>query len=366
MVKKLIWISMVLIAGSLSAEDDYVISQQGFFRLRGIHQSYTIGSDSSLNEFSTPIEIYWPISRETSLFIYTSYADVTGQNMTGISGLSDTQISWNYYLEDQNLVFNLGLGMPTGKATLSAEEFTTSLYISQHYWNFTVPNFGQGFNLSPGVTWAQPLSDAAVMGLGLSYQIRGGFIPTTDAEAVYKPGNELLLTGGMDIRLGTLSTLTADLIFTSYGSDTYTDTVEVYKSGSKLVTGIQFKTYFGYDILSLLFRYRSRSKNQMLDSDGSGLVTESMKTAPNQMELSGHYRHRHSAAFFMSYGIEGRFYEETDVYKGSNLIGIALDPELKLSDKSRLFGQLKYWTGSYSTDVSLSGLEIGIGWMYLF
>lgn len=358
-----------MIAGSLPAEENYVIGQQGFFRIQGIHQSYTIDNDSSLSEFSVPVEVYWPISRETSLSIYTSYANANGKDMGEIAGLSDTQISWNYYLEDQNLVFNLGLGMPTGKTALDSAEFQTSMFISQHYWNFIVPSFGQGFNLSPGVTWALPVNDGAVLGLGLAYQIRGGFVPLKKTEAVYKPGNELLLTAGLDIRVGTLSTLSGDFIFTSYGSDTYADTLEVFKSGNKMVTNIQFKTYFEYDILTLLLRYRSKAKNRIIGSDSTGtykLVAEREKSYPNHIEFSGQYKHRHSNAFSMSYGIEGRFYEETGIYEGSNLIGIVLTPEMKLSNKSQLIGRLKYWTGSYSTDVSLSGLEIGAGWIYQF
>jgi len=367
---KTIGIFTLIIAGSLTAEDSYVISQQGFFRVQGIHQSYTIDNDSSLSEFSMPIEVYWPISRETSLSLYTSYANAAGNNLTEVSGLSDTQISWNYYLENQNLVFNLGLGMPTGKTALDSLEFQTSLFISQYYWNFTVPSFGQGFNLSPGITWAIPLSDAAVMGLGLSYQFRGGFLPVKYTEDVYKPGNEVLLTGGLDLRLGRLSTLSGDIIFNSYGPDTYADTMEVYKSGNKLVTSVQFKNYYTHDLLFLSFRYRSKAKSQIIDRNSATgtyeLIAEREKSYPNHIELTGWYKHRHSVSFFMSYGLEGRFYEETGIYKGSKLISIVLAPEIKLSNRSRLSGKLKYWTGSYSTDVPLSGLEIGAGWMVLF
>lgn len=370
MTKKCVLILTLFIFGSLLAADNYVISQQGFFRMRGVNQGYTLDRDSvnSIREFSIPIEFYWPISRETSLYLYTSHASVNGANMASLSGLSDTQISWNYYLEDKHLIFNAGLGLPTGKTTLNPDEFSTSVLISQHYWNFNVPSFGQGFNLSPGVTWAAPLSDATVIGLGMAFQIRGGFIPMKDTQNVYKPGNEILLTCGVDLRLATLSTFAWDFIFSSYGSDTYADTLDVYKSGNKIVTNAQFKTYFGYDVLSLSIRYRSKAKSQIINSDTSGtykLIAEREKSYPNQVEFSGQYKHRHSASFFMSYGLEGKFYEEL-VFAGLNLMGISVMPELKMSEKSQLFGQLKYWTGKYGTDVPLSGLEVGIGFMYMF
>jgi len=366
MLKKAILILSMLISVFILAQENYVISQQGFIRFRGIHQGYRSDRDSlnTINEFSLPIEIYWPISRQSSLFVYTSHGSVNGDKLSSLSGLSDTQISWNYYLEDQNLVLNAGLSLPTGKATLTSEEFNTSLLLSQHYWNFITPSFGQGFNLSPGVTWALPLSDAAVMGLGLAYQIRGGFIPRDDLEDVYKPGNELLVTGGVDLRIATLSTVTWDMIFSIYESDTYADTLEVYKSGNKFVTSLQYHTYFGHDQLTLLMRYRSKSKNQY--NTGTVLMTESSKTYPNQIELQGLYRHRHSPEFFMTYGLEGRVFEELDVYAGLNLIGLTGTAEYKMAEKTLLFAQFKLFTGKYSTDVSLSGIEFGGGFTYLF
>lgn len=343
---------------NLLANDNYVISQNGFVRFRGINQSYTVNTDSVLSEFSTPLEIYWPISRETSLYLYTNYANCTGTDMTSLSGLGDTQLSWNYHLADQNIVMNVGLNMPTGKGTLTNNEFQTSLYLSQHFWDFNMPTFGQGFNISPGAAWAIPLSDAVVAGLGLSYQIRGGFIPISGLEDVYKPGNELLLTTGLDIRLASLSTFSWDFIYTSYASDKFADTL-VYKSGSKIVTTVKFQSYIGYNTLNIQVRYRSKSKNQIAS------VTEPEKTYPNQTEFLLHYRYRHSPVFFMTYGLEGRLSQELAL-PGLNLIGIVFLPEYSMSKKSQLVGQLKYWTGRFSTDVTVSGFEVGIGMMYLF
>lgn len=346
------------------ADDSDMLNQTRFFRIRGIHQGFTLDDDYSFAEFSVPMEIYWPLSRENSLYLYTNYAGVSGEYVNDLSGITDTQIFWNYHLEDKNIVLNVGLGLPTGKSTLTADEFETSMLISQHYWNLNVPNFGQGFNLSPGITWARPMSDNVVAGLGMAFQIRSGFIPVEDTEEAYQPGNEFLLTGGLDMRLSPLSTASLDLVFTLYASDKY-DNQEIYKSGNKIVTSAQYKRYFDYDILTLDFRFRSKSNNQMLNADGN-LVSEDMKTTPNQIDLRGELRHRHNVQFYMTYGIEGRFYEELDVYPGMTLFGVILAPEYSMSKKTRLSGILKYWTGSFSNETSLSGLEAGAGITYLF
>ncbi len=350
-----------------AAGDAYVISQRGFFRIRGINQHYTLDSDSSLSEFTVPIELYWPISRETSLYVSTNYtsAAVDGPDFATLSGLSDTQISWNYYLEDKHIVLNAGLGLPTGKSTLTNEEFRTSVAISEHYWNFLVPNLGQGFNLSPAVTWAKPLSDAAVAGLGLAYQIRGSFIPVTGVNDVYKPGNELLLTGGFDFRTGELSSFSLDIIWTNYAADKYNDS-EIYKSGQKIVTNVQYKTYIGINQMTLNFRYRSKGKNEYMPSDTTQLVQEPQKTYPNQIDLSGYYRYRHSPLFFMSYGLEGRFYQETPIYPSLSLFGLALMPEYLISKKTSRVGRFKLLPGSRGVDLPISALEIGAGLIRTF
>jgi hypothetical protein len=360
--KVIIIILTILLPYLGQSADNYIISQQGFIRLQGIQQSYSI-EDYTISEFSVPFEIYWPVSRETSLHLTTSYAGASETGSEDLSGLSDTQISWNYFLENQNLVLNAGISLPTGKATLSNEAFITSMAIGEHYWNFIVPNFGQGFNISPGITWALPLNDATVAGLGMAYQIRGGFIPIDGLEGVYKPGDELLLTGGLDFRLGSLSTLSWDLVFTLYGSDTYDDE-EVYKSGNKVITSLQYKTWFGSHSLSLEARYRSKGKNQYLPAAGTPLTEESEKTYPDQFDLFIQYRHQYRRTVHVTYGLEGRFYQEL-VYPGLNLFGLVVLPELSVSEKTNLIGRLKIWTGSFSDDSSLSGFEAGAGFVFM-
>ena len=360
--KAIIIILTLILPAMIQSADSYIISQKGFIRLQGIQQNYSV-ENYTIGEFSVPFEIYWPVSRETSLYMITNYAGASETGSEDLSGLSDTQISWNYFLENQNLVLNAGISLPTGKATLRNETFITSLGIGEHYWNFMVPNFGQGFNISPGFTWALPLSDATVAGLGMSYQIRGGFIPIEGLDTVYKPGNELLLTGGADFRLGSSSTLSWDLIFTLYGSDRYGDE-EVYKSGNRIVTSLQYKTWFGYHSLTAEARYRTKSKNQYLPAAGAALAEESEKTYPDQFDFIGLYRHQYRPTFYVSYGLEGRFYQEL-IYPGLNLVGLVILPELSVSAKTNLIGRLKIWTGSFSDGRSLSGFEAGAGFVFM-
>src|SRR4030042_3523372 len=109
--------------------------------------------------------------------------------------------------------------MPTGRKKLSMDEFITSYQISLNQYNFAVPNFGQGFNLAPGISWARPLKANIVFGAGISYQYRGPFEPFAGMSGKYDPGDEILLTGGLDFRLTETSTFSTDMIWNSYGAD---------------------------------------------------------------------------------------------------------------------------------------------------
>ena len=82
--KVIIIILTILLPYLGQSADNYIISQQGFIRLQGIQQSYSI-EDYTISEFSVPFEIYWPVSRETSLHLTTSYA---GASETGSEDLS--------------------------------------------------------------------------------------------------------------------------------------------------------------------------------------------------------------------------------------------------------------------------------------
>lgn len=88
-----------------------------------------------------------------------SQATASGDNIQTINGITDTQLSFSYHFEPVNLIFNLGLNLPSGKKRFTSEEFQTSSLISTNIFNFKVPGFGQGLNISPGLTWAFPVNE---------------------------------------------------------------------------------------------------------------------------------------------------------------------------------------------------------------
>jgi len=335
-----------------------LINQQRFVRIMPLYQRWMIAGDNAFSEFSIPVLVYFPVQRHWSLSLSGSQATAKGDNLANLSGLTDTQLGLNYHIESTNLLLNLGLNFPSGKGELSLPQLETSALFSSNIYQFQVPNFGQGLNISPGATWALPVRDNLVLGIGASYQYKGKFTPLTNSGLDYDPGDEILLTGGFDLRLGPTTTLTGDLIFTLYGTDKINGR-EIFGAGNKLVANLQFRKYLGFDEIWLFARYRSRAKNDLVV--GGALVPEKEKTNPDQVELIGQYRRRFSRRFSASFFAEGRFYQDTSAFDGVNLFGAGLAPAIALSSNFQLLAQFKYQTGRFAEGASVSGLEAGLG-----
>ena len=353
-------VSSLLLANAFAAD---VISRQRFIRIVPIYQRWTIAGDSTFSELSIPVLIYLPVRYNWSISFSGSQAAVKGDNFADLSGLADAQLSTSYHVESANLLLNLGVNLPSGKSALTLPQLTTSAVLSSNVFQFQVPNFGQGMNVSPSLTWALPVRENFVLGLGASYQYKGQFTPLTASSLEYDPGDEMLLTGGFDARLSATATLTGDVIFTLYGKDKINGG-EILGPGNKLVANLQFRRYFGFNELGLLARFRSRAKNDLLVN---GVLTpENVKTNPDQVEVAGHYRRRFTSEVAMRFFAEGRFYQNTPAVAGVKLFGVGLAPSLVLSTNFQLLAQLKYQTGSFKEGASVSGLEAGAGLLINF
>lgn len=338
-------------------DNPYIINQSSFFRVMPIYQHWSVSDNSTISEMSTPFFAYLPVNRQIGITLRGSQASVNG-DLPGLNGVTDTQLSMSYHLESMNLVFNVGLNLPSGKDELTVEEFQTSALLSLNQFNFTVPNFGQGLNVSPGISWALPLGDNFVVGLGASYQYKGKFKPIEDMIDLYTPGDEILFTSGFDIRLGPASSLSTDVIYTTYETDKIGGR-PVFESGSRIVFSEQFYRYFGHNRLWLSGRYRSKSKNSY--AVAGALLEEAEKTSPNQIEFLAHYTFRFNKIFSLGFMTNIRSFEKTSVFPGIDLVGFGIAPKLSFSQTISIPFQLKYNYGMYKNQDILSGYEGGLG-----
>ena len=263
------------------------------------YQSLTQG-EQTITQLSVPLEAYLPLGRKGGLSLRTAWAQVQGDGLADLSGLTDAQGYLSFYqpLGRGSVVVGLGVNLPSGQRELTRDEFATQVLLSRNEYDFQTSSFGLGLGLSPGLTVAVPLGEAVVVGIGGAYQYHGAFEPLENMPEAYKPGDELLVTGGLDIRLTQALSWAADVTYTTYRPDEVGE-AEVFEAGNKLVGAAQLR-YRSRTVQSWLYaRYRSRAKNSLAAAD-SALVEEVVKSLPDQVEVFAGVRTRLASSLVSS------------------------------------------------------------------
>ncbi len=347
---------MLALAAEAIAQDDalYLSSRQQPIRISigALYQSYT-EDDSTLSEVSIPLAVSVPLGRNLGVSLIASQASASGDAVESLSGVSDAQVGLSYYQQigQGSVVVSLGVNLPSGKSELTPQEFETAIFLSQHFYNFRVSGFGQGFNVSPGVVVAFPVSENAVFGVGASYQLKGAYTPIEGMDD-YDPGDEILLTGGFDYRAGPTTNFSADVTYTIYGSDTFGD-ADVFSAGDKVTATAQWLRYIRANELRFVARYRSISKSSR--PAVVGVAGEELRTLPAQVFLRGVYRHRLNPTFTLGVLAQARLFDETDNFSSKTLFDVGLMPEVALSNNTALRLRFLYTLGDFT------GFEAGGG-----
>ena len=315
------------------------------------YQRYEDGG-RSISAMSLPVAAFVPLGRHVGLDLRTSV--VMAEQQSRLSGLNDVQVSLGYArrVGEGSLLFTLGVNVPVGKAKLSSEEFETATLLAQNVYDFRVPGLGQGLNVSPGLTWAVPVGEALMLGLGAAYQYRGGYEPRRGRGERYDPGDEVLLTGGLDYRLRPNVALSGDVTYTFYGNDTFGGD-DFYEAGNKITTTLQLLSTQGFNEIRLLGRYRSRAKSS-LPVGGGAVVTEEEQEIPDQITATGSYRLHFSDTVSLTAVARGHFFGETTRFSQQSVFEVGIVPEFGFSDDLHLRPQFVYTLGSFS------GLEAGL------
>ncbi len=323
------------------------------------YQRYILGGERHIREISFPITAAVPIGRSTAMSLRASPAMVAGQDLTAVSGLSDAQLSLSHARRfgESSVVVNLGLNLPSGKRALTQEEFETTVQLSRNFYDFRTPTFGQGLNVSPGITWAFPLGDRIVLGLGAAYQYKGGFKPMEGLHDKYHPGAEVLLTGGLDVQVMPAAAISGDVTYTRYGTDRIGGD-DVFDAGDQVVTTIQYLQYYGFDEIRVIGRYRSRGKGSLAAPGRDPAAA--LQTLADQLDLYASYRMETSAS--TSIGLHGGIYYfgASDVFSSKLIFNLGASPEMSLSSSVSLWTRFSVRLGNFAGMQAGTGLAVNI------
>lgn len=170
----------------------------------------------------------------------------------------------------------------------------------------------------------------------------------------YNPGNQVNVTGGMDLLLDPLL-LRTDLTYTVYQFDTIDDS-EVFKEAAKL--SIEESAVFLMERLAVLFsgRYILRGENELLRA---GLQEQTGKMHGDRIDVSGMLNLRLMKELNLKLLAESAFISENETGQNdATVFGFGAGVTLRFMRASYLDIMGKYHTGNSNSDeVSLTGFS---------
>lgn len=179
-----------------------------------------------------------------------------------VATISDAAFSASYTFKDWSWPVKLVLdyNLPVGKASLSSREnnvLGVDSYLVQQ------SQFGEGYNVTPGINITRAVSEHTVLGFGIGYTFKGKFDPNTEVtNDIINPGDEVNVTAQWQYRRLTWE-LTGGAIYT-HPTPTQREGEDFFQKGERIqynLTGI-WAFWRGYQFdTALRFTQQARDKN---------------------------------------------------------------------------------------------------------
>jgi len=313
---------------------------------------------NTLEQWSSHLWISAPIGRRTQVWAQSRVAGASATNRRSFDGWGDTQVgataAWT--VAQGSLVGSLRINLPSGRQNLRADQLDTSVLLGQPAFGADVASLGQGWNVTPGLTWAVPVGDRLMLGIGGSFRYLGGYVPLEGASEMYTPGNEVLLNAGLDVRLEPETAVSFDVAYTRYGTDEF-DGVETVEPGNRWTLTAQVRTTLGRQAdLRILGRYTGQGQSTLPPPPTSVLSAEEAQTLPESVLGRVDARVPMGTAVRLALHAEAARYSATETTIGADwdldrsrrLVRIGGGPEVRLGDAIFWRPELSYTAGSFS------------------
>jgi hypothetical protein len=289
-MRRLFPLALLLSASALPAQSFSDIS------LRTGPQFYSYTLKSPLNEkvsqMAIPIFVVMPVMSRLTVDVGTSYAMVSHERTTitgtttttttsELSGLTDTQLRAHYAFGQDFIVLTGGVNLPTGSATVEANELDAATRIGSDFLTFPVSGFGSGLGFTGGLAVARPAGDWN-FGFGASLRASSEYEPFKDATGTplkFTPGPEYRARLGADRGFGT-GRLSFGLTFSKFGDDKAN--AATYNTGNRFIGQMSLNNSFGGSGVdySLVLWNLYRASGTQIDGNASpsGNITNAMLT----------------------------------------------------------------------------------------
>ena len=187
-------------------------------------RQYSFGNSFTVDrvrQVAVPLGVVVPIGKRFSFDIGSSWATTSIKRPAGgsesFSGLTDTQLRGSYILGSDALVVSVMLNLPTGKRSITQQEFGVASSTSSNFLLFPVNSYGTSFSVTPGLAAATTAGDWN-LGLAASARMSATYSPFKGDSATYKPGVESRFRGGVDRLIGS-SRFSLGATFSTFSTD---------------------------------------------------------------------------------------------------------------------------------------------------
>ena len=316
-----------------------------------VEPAYQQASDEAqtLSQWSTRIAAIVPVTDGLQLHLRSMAAASAGKDMSSVQGLDDVELGALYArpIGLGSLVGSIDVDLPTGKRELSPSELETTIAMSQNVYDFRVPSLGQGLGVNPSLTWAVPLGDDVMAGVGVAYHYHGAYRPFSQMDGDYDPGDEVEVFVGADVRIARVHAVSGDISFTRFGIDTIGGERR-YDPGYRLSGTLQYLYQQGFTTVRVLGKYQDWAESRIFVTGlGAGApdVTSGGKVVPSEWLARVRVGILASERVRLQFRLDGHRYEET-LLNDELLVGSAgLGTTFRLSDQFYLTPSAGYTMG---------------------
>ena len=353
-----LWLTLLAPLSAQAQPDPAPVTVQVQPSLRHMQGALAPGDSTSIAQWVVPVTATVALPSGLTLGLRTGFAETGGTARSGastepLSGWTDTDVVLGLArpLGRGGLRATLGVTIPTG-ATATTEQARTAYLLGQPFHGFRTTGVRQGASVAPGLAIALPLRGDVALGLGASHRLRGAFEPPFGS-ARYDPGDETLVTAGVDARLDD-AVLALDLTAALYGADVWGE--ERYDVGRAVTAEASWTGRVGGSPARVGARLRRRTGGDLPVEAGrrAGLAA----TVPSEAHAFGTLRLPLRPRATLDLDVAGRHYAASRAFDRVTLVEVGVAPGATLSEHLALRGRLSLTAG----DLLGAELAVGVTW----
>jgi hypothetical protein len=167
----------------------------------------------------------------------------------------------------------------------------------------------------------------------------------------YRPGDEMLITGGLDFRLNPSWALSTNFSYMIYQPDELGDAT-VFESGDQIFSSIQLLGNLGVSQIRVISGFRTKAKSQLPVGDD---LVSAPRTVPMQIRLIGMYSLPIQENMRATLSGQVRYFDDSDFFSRKTLFDLGATQEYAISEVVAAVMRFNYTFGSFP------GVEVGLG-----